>query len=198
MDSKLGEPRSRAVNVAQRFKLPGPAVALVMGVLLGACATPATRHDALLAPAAAGATILIVRHAEKATDDARDPTLTAAGEQRAARLATLLAAEPVQAVYATAFRRTQATAAPTARAKNLPVSTYDAAMPAADFARRLREMHARGTVLVVAHSNTAPAIASALCDCPVVPMPETEYGRYFRLVPAADRSAPLSLESVAW
>ena len=198
MDSKPAEPRSRGANVARRHTLPRSALALVIGVLLGACATPIARHSASPAPAAAGATILIVRHAEKATDDARDPTLTAAGEQRAARLATLLAAEPVQAVYATAFRRTQATAAPTAHAKNLPVSTYDAAMPAADFARRLRETHARGTVLVVAHSNTAPAIASALCDCPVEPMPETEYGRYFRLVPAADRSAPLSLVSVAW
>ncbi|MBA2238793.1 MAG: hypothetical protein H0W24_08890, partial [Lysobacter sp.] len=48
---------------------------------------------------------------------------------------------------------------------------------ATEFASALRNNHRDGHVLVVAHSNTAPAIAWALCGCAVAPMPETEYDR---------------------
>jgi broad specificity phosphatase PhoE len=130
---------------------------------------------------AEGATFVIVRHGEKATDDPKDPSLAPAGEKRAARLAARLGREPVVAVYATGFRRTQSTAAPTARAHGLAVTPYDAAMPAADFARDLRARHAAGTVLVVGHSNTVPAIAQALCGCTIEPIPDAEYGRRITL-----------------
>lgn len=128
-----------------------------------------------------GATFVLVRHAEKATDDPKDPVLTPAGERRAKRLALSLDLEPVVAVYATPFRRTQATAAPVARDHGLQVVTYDAATPPADFARTLRERHTAGTVVVVGHSNTVPAIAQALCGCTIGPIAETEYGRRIRL-----------------
>ncbi|MDQ3288478.1 MAG: histidine phosphatase family protein [Pseudomonadota bacterium] len=122
-------------------------------------------------------TFVVVRHAEKATDDPRDPSLTAAGEARAQRIAESLESAPVVAVYSTAYRRTQQTAAPTAQAHAVPVTTYDTQASAEIFAALLRKNHRDGHVLVVAHSNTAPAIASALCACDVEPMPETEYDR---------------------
>lgn len=128
-----------------------------------------------------GATFVLVRHAEKASDDPKDPSLTEAGRKRADRLASRLAREPVVAVYATPFRRTQATAAPTAREHGLGVTTYDAATPPDQLARHLRARHAAGTVLVVGHSNTVPAIAEALCNCPIGPIPDTEYGRRITL-----------------
>ena len=59
----------------------------------------------------------------------------------------------------------------------MPVTTYDAGMPAAEFAAQLRREHRGGTVLVVGHSNTAPQIAAALCACDVAPMAETEFDR---------------------
>ena len=41
-------------------------------------------------------------------------------------------------------------------------------------------------MLVVGHSNTAPAIAAALCGCAVAPMAEHAYDRLYRIdVPAA-------------
>lgn len=128
-----------------------------------------------------GATFVLVRHAEKAADDPRDPTLTPAGERRAERVAFALRWRPVVAVYATPLRRAQATAAPVARVHGVPVTAYDAATPPADLARRLRASHAAGTVVVVGHSNTVPAIAQALCDCRIGPMAETEYGRRITL-----------------
>lgn len=126
------------------------------------------------------ASYVVVRHAEKATEDPGDPVLTDAGRQRAAALADALADAPVAAVYATDFQRTQQTAAPVAARHGLAVTTYDAKQPADAFAARLRRDHARGTVVVVGHSNTVPGIVSALCGCAVAPIDESDYGnRYF-------------------
>lgn len=126
-------------------------------------------------------TFVLVRHAEKATDDPKDPTLTPAGTARAQRLADTLAHERVVAVYATAYRRTQLTAAPTAASHRLTVRTYDASMPADTFAAQLLHDHDSGTVLVVGHSNTIPALASALCHCDIAPMRDDEFDRVIRL-----------------
>lgn len=128
-----------------------------------------------------GATFVLVRHAEKAADDPRDPMLTPAGERRAERLAFAMRWRPVVAVYATPLRRAQATAAPVARSHGLAVTAYDAGTPPADLARQLRAAHPAGTVVVVGHSNTVPAIAQALCECRIGPMAETEYGRRITL-----------------
>lgn len=129
------------------------------------------------APEAAPLAFVLVRHAEKAPQPAGDPPLSAAGMQRARSLASRLRKDPVAAVYATGYLRTQYTAQPTADGHGLPLRLYDAALAAPDMARQLRQLHASGTVLVVGHSNTIPALASALCACPVAPIHENEYGR---------------------
>lgn len=131
-------------------------------------------------------TFVLIRHAEKATDDPKDPTLAPAGTARAQRLADTLAHAHVVAVYATAYQRTQLTAAPTAASHRLSVRTYDAALPADAFAAQLLRDHAAGTVLVVGHSNTIPALASALCRCDIAPMREDEFDRVIRLRVAHD------------
>ena len=61
-------------------------------------------------------TVFLVRHAEKATEPASDPPLSAAGMQRADTLVHLLAnAKPV-AIYTSQYQRTQLTAKPLADA----------------------------------------------------------------------------------
>jgi broad specificity phosphatase PhoE len=144
--------------------------AVSLALLVAGCATPRERAEPMT-------TFVLVRHAEKTADDPRDPGLTDAGRARAARLAASLADAPLRAVYATAYRRTRDTAGPSAVAHGLQVAVYDAREPAADFAARLRAAHRAGTVLVVGHSNTVPAIAAALCACPVAPMREDEFDR---------------------
>ncbi|MFC5576460.1 SixA phosphatase family protein [Lysobacter niabensis] len=152
---------------------PGPS-AIAVGLLLAAavlagCASRPAQPE--------GTTFILVRHAEKADDGSKDPPLNAAGTARAQALAADLRDAPVRAAYATAYRRTQATAAPTASAHSLQVMTYDAKLPAGEFAARLRQVHADGTVLVVGHSNTVPDIAAALCQCSVPPMGDDEFDR---------------------
>lgn len=158
---------------------------------LSACTTPSTRPGA----EESATTFVIVRHAEKATDDARDPSLSQAGHARAQALARLLSDVPIRAAYATQYRRTQQTAAPTASAHGIQVSTHDAALPAAQLATQLREAHAQGsTVLVVGHSNTVPDIAAALSGQDTEPMPESEFDRLYRIRIGTDGKTSLMIE----
>lgn len=138
-------------------------------------------------PAATDGThFVLVRHAEKASDDPKDPSLSEAGMARAARLADALADTPLAAAYATAYRRTQSTAVPSAARHGIAVTTYDASRPAAEFASALRQAHTDETVLVVGHSNTVPALAAALCACEIAPMRENEFDRRIDIRIAAD------------
>lgn len=141
-------------------------------LLLPACAgTPAPL------PVGDAVTFVVVRHAEKADNDARDPPLSAAGRSRAHQLAERLHNERLVAAHATQYRRTRQTAMPVAAAHGLTVTAYDAAAPVHGFARTLLDAYTAGTVLVVGHSNTVPGIVAALCDCATDPMPEHEYDR---------------------
>jgi uncharacterized protein (TIGR02246 family) len=130
---------------------------------------------------AATTTFILVRHAEKATDDPRDPALTPAGLHRAERLARLLVDRPLTAVYATDYRRTRQTAQPTAASHGLDVTIYDAGQPSHEFAQVLRRRHPGETVLVVGHSNTIPGIMSQLCECMAHSLEEDEYGDLFEI-----------------
>ena len=146
-----------------------------------------------MSPTPAGATFIVVRHAEK-TDDGKDPPLSEAGLARAQTLAGALRDVPLRGAYATAYQRTQQTAAPAAGLHALPVVTYDARLPAADFAAQLRRDHVAGTVLVVGHSNTVPGIAAALCQCTVPPMEDTEYDRWTSIQVDGNGKATLRAE----
>ncbi len=150
---------------------------------------------AMSAAAAPEATVVVVvRHAEKATDDPRDPTLTQAGTARALALARRLDGTGLDAAYATQFRRTQLTAAPAAAQAGIEVTVRpaDAASAASygpDLARDLRALPPGSTALVVGHSNTVPGIVSAISGQPAPEMPETEYDRYTVVVLDADGKA---------
>lgn len=148
------------------------------------CATRDAERDAGIRPlddAPAATTFIVLRHAEKAADDPKDPSLSEAGQARAQRAKERLADERVTAAYATRYRRTQMTAAKTAQAHGLEVSIYDAAQPVPDFAAQLRRTHSTGVVLVVGHSNTVAGIAAALCGCTVSPVREDEYDRWIEV-----------------
>jgi broad specificity phosphatase PhoE len=164
------------------------AVLAGMALALTACAT-ASVHDS------DALTFIIVRHAEKGIDDARDPSLSEAGQARAQRLAALLSDEPVHAAYATAYRRAHQTAQPVAAGHSLRITTYDAQLPALRFAEQLRGSNKAGTVLVVGHSNTVPDIVGALSGQTIAAMDDGEFDRLYRVRIGADGKAALSQES---
>ncbi len=146
-------------------------------------AAPSAPQTSPAAPDASAAqwTITLVRHADPAPDGTDDPPLSPAGEERAQRLAGLLAAQQGSGVLASGYRRTQQTAAATAAAWGVPVETYDATAPAQDILVDALTGHPSGALLIVGHSNTVPELVAALCGCEVDPIPETEFGVLHRL-----------------
>lgn len=121
------------------------------------------------------ATIILVRHAERAGDMGADPSLTAQGVQRSESLARLLADSQVQTIFATDTKRTQQTAAPLAEKLHLtPVVLPGKDVPG--LVERLRALKPEDIVLVVGHSNTVPQIVSALGG-ETKPIPDTEFNR---------------------
>lgn len=106
-------------------------------------------------------TVVVVRHAEKATDDPRDPTLSEAGVERATDLATLLGASEVTHLFASEYKRTRLTLAPLAALAGADIHVVSARQPEG----LVSALHAlpRGSVAVVAgHSNTVPDIVARL------------------------------------
>lgn len=155
---------------------------------LAACTTTPSRD------ASSPLTFVVVRHAEKATDDPENPSLSAAGQARARALAERLRDAPLVAAYATEFRRTQQTAQPSADAHARPVTAYYARGPASEIAAQWKQAHAGGTVLIVGHSNTVPDLVAALCGCTTAPMDDTEYDRYSIVRIGADGRAMLEVQ----
>ena len=166
--------------------------ALFMASLLAACATQLDESSTQPRDSST-LEVVVVRHAEQLANG-DDPALSDPGRARAQNLANLLRDVPLVAVYSTDTQRTRQTAKPSADEHGLAVTIYDPRVPPAEFVARLKEMHPHGTVLVVGHSNTAPAIAAALCRCGVEPMAETEFDRVMRVRFAADGTARLGIE----
>lgn len=130
--------------------------------------------------------VLLVRHAEKATDDPTDPNLSDTGRQRAQALVNVSA--KVSAIYTTQYKRTQQTAQPLADQLKLTLTKVEitkenSAGYAAALAKEIRAKHAGRTILVVGHSNTIPPIIEALSGLKVSAFDEaTEFDRLTILI----------------
>lgn len=126
-------------------------------------------------------TVILVRHAEK-VDDSADPVLSDAGAARAEALAEALADAGVSAIITTQFERTRRTAAPLGERVGITPTIVAATgrTHVADVAARVREL-GPGTVVVVGHSNTVPAIIRALGGPDVGEIPDSAYDHLFVL-----------------
>jgi 2,3-bisphosphoglycerate-dependent phosphoglycerate mutase len=103
----------------------------------------------------------LIRHAEKDRSDKKnkDPNLTKAGNNRAVYWADVFKNVKFDAVYSTEYNRTRETAAPTAKANELEVTSYHPFK--IDMTKFLKNTSGK-TVLIVGHSNTTPAFANKL------------------------------------
>lgn len=106
------------------------------------------------------ATVILVRHAE-ASKEGADPSLTERGRARAQLLAGLLRAVGITALWATELARTRETLEPLADLVELDVGTYAARDPGALVRDHLESLDG-GVAVVAGHSNTVPALTSAL------------------------------------
>ncbi len=126
----------------------------------------------MVAAAEAAPVIFVVRHAEKTTTAGNDPDLSVAGQKRAEALARILKDSQISAVLVTEFKRTQETAAPTARAAHVTPTV----VPANDVPGLIGKLRVlNGNVLVVGHGNTIPELVKALGVATPISIPDDDY-----------------------
>ena len=147
-----------------------PRVTLRYLGLLAAAAVLSTAATA----AAQVTTVLVVRHAEKASATAKDPHLSAAGKLRAKDLAHVAGAAGVTAIYATNFQRTQETVAPLAAALHLTPVVKNAELTE-ELVEEIKTTRRGQTVLVCGHSDTVPDIVKRLSGVVVDPIPDARF-----------------------
>ena len=128
--------------------------------------------------------LIVVRHAEKATDDPKDPGLSEQGNARANQLAVVLKNSSVKAVYTTQYKRTQQTGLPTAMQAGLhldvrPATKENTGSYVADLLKEIKKKHGGETVLIVGHSNTVPEIVKEMAGLDVTPIGESEFDRIY-------------------
>ncbi len=140
-------------------------------------------------------TVVLVRHAEKATDS-NEPgvPLSEAGRARAERLAKMLGSAGITAIYVTDTVRARQTSEPLAKALKLEMRTYAARDAAGNLAPRLlvdrlKRDDATGVVLVVGHQNTVPDDIAALGSAGPIDIGDKDFDHLFVVVPKAGGAA---------
>jgi broad specificity phosphatase PhoE len=135
----------------------------------------------LLAAGASGAadatTVILVRHAEKASTGGNDPSLSDAGLTRARTLAHVAGATRAAAVYVTEYKRTQETVQPLAAKLQLTPIQH----PAKDSPGLVSQIQSRWagrTVLVCGHSNSVPEVVQRLGGG-AIEIPDAEYDNLY-------------------
>lgn len=142
-----------------------------------------------LAPATAEiAGVVLVRHAEKATDGTHDPALAPEGRIRARALADALDQAEIGGLIASQYQRTRQTLALLAEQRDLEVTVVPAESGGIDahvdaITSMVRQSNADGLLVIAGHSNTVPMIVEALTGRAVAPISESEYDRLYVLLP---------------
>jgi phosphohistidine phosphatase SixA len=145
-----------------------PVLGLAALVLLAAaCRVPVT-------------TVILVRHAER--PPGADPDLNALGRARSESLSVALERFRVDAILHTQFKRTEQTARPLATRTGIVPIVVSAAGTELDHARavvgQIDGLKGR-TVVYVGHSNTVPAVISALGIAPAPTIADAEHFHFF-------------------
>jgi phosphohistidine phosphatase SixA len=152
--------------------------AIVLGQAAGAQTQP-TQHTA---------TVVLVRHAEKASNDP-DAPLSPQGLERAACLARVLKDTGIKRIYVTDTKRTQQTADPAAKAFGIKPTI----VPVNDPSTLIRDVFygTGGNALVVGHSNTLPLIIQRVQAGTIAPIGENEYDAMYVLTVMEGSSTPV-------
>ena len=160
----------------------------VIALAIAGCASQSPPNAAVAAvePMPSVPTIYVSRHMRKGAGD--DPNLSAEGAAEAVQLAELLKGRGIAAIFVTSTKRSRETAQPLATATGAPIETYD---PRDNATLAKRAAAIPGSILIVGHSNTVPAIVAAVGGTPPGPMTEEDFGRIF----AVERATGKTVES---
>lgn len=192
----------------RKIRLAAAALCLLLGGgTPGAAAAAASHRAGAGSPDGdgQGTVVILVRHAEKRTDDPKDPSLSDAGVKRAEALAKMLFAAGVTHLFSSEYRRTRETLATLASGLGKQVREVSARTPE-DQVAAIRGLPGGSVAVVAGHSNTVPELVrllggevSGLIDTGHGPMiGDASYDRMFLVIlPAgaapADRAQTVEL-----
>ncbi|MCH5720132.1 SixA phosphatase family protein [Niabella hibiscisoli] len=118
--------------------------------------------------------VFIIRHAEKADEGSKDPSLSVIGKSRAAALAKILSKTKIDAIYSTPYKRTRETVAALSAQSGIPITDYNPMYM--DTIASLVSGNRGKTLVFVGHSNTVPLILNRLTKTKEYKdLPETEF-----------------------
>jgi len=120
-------------------------------------------------------TVFVVRHAEKGPE-VPDPSLSEAGQHRAAELARALTDARITALYTTEFKRTQETLAPLAAAKSL-TPTRLLARDVDGLVAAIQALPAGSQAVVATHSNLIHLLVARLTGVVIPELTDLDYDR---------------------
>jgi phosphohistidine phosphatase SixA len=148
---------------------------LVLGSAVCLAASPAVAH-------AQPSLVILVRHGEKQPAPADDPSLSAAGVARAKALDVALTGTTPSTIVVSQRKRTVETAAVVQQRTGVTPTVIGLD---ADHVKHVAAavMKASGVVLVVGHSNTVPAIVTALGGPKLPDLCDASYATMFLVVP---------------
>lgn len=124
-----------------------------------------------------GATLIIVRHAERSDGVGPNVLLTKDGENRAAKLAEILKDSGINHIITTEMKRTQQTAEPSAKRLGIQPIIISAYQTKA-LVEQLKTFKTSDKVLVVGHNNTVPMMIRELGG-PDISIDDSEYSFMF-------------------
>ncbi len=100
--------------------------------------------------------VFIIRHAEKADDGSKDPSLSVNGKNRAAAFAKTMSKTRINKIYSTPYKRTRETVDALSVQSGVPVEKYNPMD--LDGIKVLVGNNKGKTLVLVGHSNTIPPI----------------------------------------
>ena len=179
-----------------------PAVCAMLAAL-AACATSPQASDKATSAATSSVaqpktadvtTVIVVRHAEK-MDNSSDPELSAAGAVRAQALVNVVRDAKIARIITTQFRRTRATAEPTATALGITPLVIPASPTHVQAIADTVRAHPGTSFLIVGHSNTVPAIVAALGAPAPAAICDSEYDNLFVVTLMSDGRPPVVVQT---
>ena len=123
--------------------------------------------------------VVVVRHAEKAANDPKDPDLSPAGRTRAEALARILKDAGITTIITSELKRTQETAAPLAKS----IGVDPTVVPAKDYSTIVSKLQkGQGNALLVGHGDTIPNIIKSLGIETPIQIPDDDYTELFVVI----------------
>jgi 2,3-bisphosphoglycerate-dependent phosphoglycerate mutase len=123
--------------------------------------------------------LFVIRHAEKGTNDPKDPDLSEKGEERAETWSKFFEYIEFDKIYTSPLKRTHQTAEPTANKLGLKIESYQVGEEEAILKKLAHEQVMK--VLWVGHSNTIPMFVGKLMNKELEDIEEENFGQFWQV-----------------